>query len=196
MNYSNVKAGLNKLFLAELMTIAAGFSVAFNEEPLQIIGVVLGLLGAAAFIVNLRGLKQCALDDEGYKKAFNLSIAGLVVSLLVTILSVVQEDSVLSKSANEIQAVFNYLVAYMVLKTTAPILRSCEKNAEADYADKVRKLYTVAFVIAEVFSILADAFSDNAMVLVVVLVAIVAVIVLLVAQIRYIIFLRKSANAL
>ena len=185
MNFSNVKAGLNKLFLAELMTIAAGFSVAFNEEPLQIIGVVLGLLGAAAFIVNLRGLKQCALDD-----------VGLVVSLLVTILSVVQEDSVLSKSANEIQAVFNYLVAYMVLKTTAPILRSCEKNAEADYADKVRKLYTIAFVIAEVFSILADAFSDNAMVLVVVLVAIVAVIVLLVAQIRYIIFLRKSANAL
>ncbi len=196
MKYSHVKSGLGKLFLAELLTIAASFSITFNGETEKIIGIVLSFIGAAAFIVNLIGLKQCMRDDKAYQKAYICSIAGLLVWLAVTILSVILTKPEFTNYADNIEILFAFIVAFIVLKNTAPILRECGKEAEAKYADKVRWLYTGAFVIGELLSILANVISNDVLKTVAIFLAIAALIVLLVAQIKYIIFLRKSSNAI
>ena len=196
MKYPNAKSGLNKLFTAELLTIVSGLSVAFNGETVKVIGVLLGLLAVVAFVINLIGLKQCAKDDVGYMKAYKVAIAGLLVCLACTLVGAFGSNSAVGRAADEIQIVFTYLVAWMVLKTTAPLLRDCGKEAEAVYADKVRKLYTAAFIVSEVLRILVDFMTGDIMIAVVAIVAIVALVVLLAAQIKYIIFLRRSANAL
>lgn len=196
MKYPNAKSGLNKLFTAELLTIVSGLSVAFNGETVKFIGVLLGLLAVVAFVINLIGLKQCAEDDDGYKKAYKVAIAGLLVCLACTLVGAFGSNSAVVRATDEIQIVFTYLVAWMVLKTTAPLLRDCGKEAEAVYADKVRKLYTAAFIVSEVLRILVDFMTGDIMIAVVAILAIIALIVLLTAQIKYIIFLRRSANAL
>lgn len=196
MTYSNVKSGLSKLFLAEILTIISSFSIVFNGETVKTFGIVLSALGIAAFVINLVGLKQCALDDIGYKKAFRCTIAAIFVCLSIVILGVVMDNFALADRANEVQGVFNYLVAYMVLKTTADILRKRGKEAEAEYADKVRKLYTFAFIVSEVFGILSDTVVGSVVLILGFLLIVVAIIALLVAHIKYIIFLKKSSDAL
>lgn len=157
---------------------------------------MLSLLGTAAFVVNLVGLKQCALDDDGYKKAFRASIAAIFVCLGVVILDLVLDDSALAKSADQVQGLFNFLVAYSVLETTATILRKRGKDAEADYADKVRKLYMLAFIVSEAFGILSDTVVGSVVLITGLLFAVAAIATLLVAQIKYIIFLKKSSDSL
>lgn len=194
--YNNVKSGLNKLFIAELLAIASTFTIVFNGESIMPFGFALQLLGAVAFFLKLNGLKQCAYDDNAYRKPRNLAVAAFFVCLVVTILGGIFVGSAISKSVNEIQSVFNYLVAYSVLKATAPILRECGKEAEAAYADEVRKIYTISFVVSELLSITTDASAGAWVIAGTAIVALAAVIALLIAQIRYIIFLNKSSAAL
>lgn len=196
MIYSNVKAGLRKLFMAEILTIVSGLSIGLNGNNLDIISFVLGLVGVVAFIVSLFGLKQCSLDDVAYKKPFYFTIAALFVCLIVVIIGVVQNDSAIGESAEEIQGVFNFLIAYSIMKITAGILRKREKDAEAEYAEKARKLYTIAFIISEALLIVSDTSDSNVMIALTLILSIAALVLLVIAQIKYIIFLKKSSDAL
>ena len=192
MNYSNVKSGLNKLFVAEILTILSAFSVLFSDASLMIIGLLLGLLGLVAFIITLAGLKECARDDAGYRKAFYLTIVALLICILIAVLGTVWHNSVIAQGANEVMNFCGYLVAFLVLQTTAVILRKVGKEAEAVYAEKTKNLYTVAIVISIVLSATVDMFSG----VWVAVVALIALVVLIIAQIRYIILLKKASNAL
>lgn len=196
MRFPNVKQGLNKLFAAEIMTIISGFSVAVNGDNLAFLGTALALLGTAAFVVNIIGLRQCAIDEQGYKRPLTLTVAAIFVCLGMIILGVVLKNSYLSDGANEVQGLFNFLVAYEVLKTTAKILRESGKEADAKYADGVRKLFTAAFVVAEVFGLIADSVNGTGMLIAAILTAVASIIALLIANIKYIIFLKRSADAL
>ena len=196
MRFPNVKQGLNKLFAAEIMTIISGFSVAVNGDNLAFLGTALALLGTAAFVVNIIGLRQCAIDEQGYKRPLTLTVAAIIVCLGMIILGVVLKNSYLSDGANEVQGLFNFLVAYEVLKTTAKILRESGKEADAKYADGVRKLFTAAFVVAEVFGLIADSVNGTGMLIAAILTAVASIIALLIANIKYIIFLKRSADAL
>lgn len=196
MRFPNVKQGLNKLFAAEIMTIISGFSVAVNGDNLAFLGTALALLGTAAFVVNIIGLRQCAIDEQGYKRPLTLTVAAIFVCLGMIILGVVLKNSYLSDGANEVQGLFNFLVAYEVLKTTAKILRESGKEADAKYADGVRKLFTAAFVVAEVFGLIADSIDGTGMLIAAILTAVASIIALLIANIKYIIFLKRSADAL
>ena len=196
MRFPNVKQGLNKLFAAEIMTIISGFSVAVNGDNLAFLGTALALLGTAAFVVNIIGLRQCAIDEKEYKRPLTLTVAAIFVCLGMIILGVVLKNSYLSDGANEVQGLFNFLVAYEVLKTTAKILRESGKEADAKYADGVRKLFTAAFVVAEVFGLIADSIDGTGMLIAAILTAVASIIALLIANIKYIIFLKRSADAL
>lgn len=196
MRFPNVKQGLNKLFAAEIMTIISGFSVAVNGDNLAFLGTALALLGTAAFVVSIIGLRQCAIDEQGYKRPLTLTVAAIFVCLGMIILGVVLKNSYLSDGANEVQGLFNFLVAYEVLKTTAKILRESGKEADAKYADGVRKLFTAAFVVAEVFGLIADSVNGTGMLIAAILTAVASIIALLIANIKYIIFLKRSADAL
>lgn len=196
MRFPNVKQGLNKLFAAEIMTIISGFSVAVNGDNLAFLGTALALLGTAAFVVNIIGLRQCSIDEKGYKRPLTLTVAAIFVCLGMIILGVVLKNSYLSDGANEVQGLFNFLVAYEVLKTTAKILRESGKEADAKYADGVRKLFTAAFVVAEVFGLIADSIDGTGMLIAAILTAVASIIALLIANIKYIIFLKRSADAL
>ena len=196
MRFPNVKQGLNKLFAAEIMTIISGFSVAVNGDNLAFLGTALALLGTAAFVVSIIGLRQCAIDEKGYKRPLTLTVAAIFVCLGMIILGVVLKNSYLSDGANEVQGLFNFLVAYEVLKTTAKILRESGKEADAKYADGVRKLFTAAFVVAEVFGLIADSVDGTGMLIAAILTAVASIIALLIANIKYIIFLKRSADAL
>lgn len=150
-----------------------------------------------AFVLNLVGLKRCTKNEAEYNKPFYFTIAALVLCLFLTIVGVVKNDLSWAKGASELQGVMNYLVAYLILRTTAGVLRQCGKEKEAVSADELRNLYTVAFSIAVALNILLDSFTSNvASAVLGILVALAVAVVLFVAQIKYIIFLKKTADAL
>ena len=196
MKYENVKSGLSTLFTAELLTIVGSFSGTFNGEGKTAVALLLSLVTAAAFVLNLVGLKKCAKDKPDYNKPFNLTIAALVLCMGLTVLSVAVKDLAFARYANEIQSFMGYLVAFSVLKTTAPILKECGREAEATYADRTRQLYTAGIVLSVTFGALADNISGSTSVSSALVCGIMAVVILLVAEVRYIISLKKSSNAL
>lgn len=196
MKYENVKTGLSTLFTAELLTIVGSFSGTFSGQGKTTLALLFSLVTAVAFVLNLVGLKRCAKDKQDYNKAFNLTIAVLVLCIGLTVLSVAVRDLAFARYANEINAFLGYMVAFVVLKTTVPILRECGKEAEATYADKTRQLYTSGIVLSVTFGLLADSISDKASVSSALVCGIMAAVILLVAQIRYIISLKKSSEAL
>ena len=196
MSFINVSSGLKKMYIAELLTIISGLSIFFSDGKMIAIGITLAFLGLVAFFVTLSGLKQCALNEPAYKKPFRFTIAGILVCVAVAVLGEILNNPVLSDSTNEIQGVVNYLIVYMVLQITAEILQKCGKESEAAYAKKLRHLYTFAFILSEILSITSDRLEGEVAVAIILAVAAVSIVTLLIAQIRYIIFLKKSSNAL
>lgn len=193
--FANAKTGFKMLFISAILTIVGDCSVIFNGA--SVFGTILAAVGLVAFVLNLVGLKRCAKDEAEYNKPFYFTIAALILCLILTIVSAVKNDLTWATGANELQGVMNYLVAYLILKTTAGILRQCGKEAEAVSADKLRNLYTVAFSITVALNILGDVFASGVAATVLgLLLVLAAAVVLIVVQIKYIVFLKKTADVL
>lgn len=82
MTYPNVATGLKTLYQAKLVGL---ISIVLVIVPIvQVLAVAAMLI--AGFLA-LVGLAQCRKDDNGYRTAFNMVIAGLVTNLAASLVS-------------------------------------------------------------------------------------------------------------
>ena len=107
MTFPNAYRGVKKLFLAEIFTIVAGFVFfastlvtaivtnnpeATTEDLVKNIGYVIpvlcaGVLTLVAAVINIIGLVQASKDEAYFSFALFAVIAGVVVTILRTVLS-------------------------------------------------------------------------------------------------------------
>ena len=170
-NYSEVSRGLNKIFIGELLTIL-GF--------IPLLGWILSLVG---LILTLVGLNEAAHAEDGYRTAFQLGIAAVVLGVLSVFLPLV----------GLIGNILSLVVVYLVCNTTADILEAEGDPATAAKGRFVWKLYVVCTVIMVVCGLVA--LIPGAVILAG-LVIIPTAIASIVAGIQYLIFLYRAYNFL
>lgn len=184
-NLQEAKAGLNKLFIAQIGAIAC---VILALIP--VVGLVAGLAAWVFIILGILGLWQAGKDIEGCKTAFMLTIAGLVVVVLHTFL----QTGILGTILALADTLLDLAVIYFVCHSVGEVLTKNGSNDVAKLGNTVWLINLVCALVSVVVVILA---------LIPVLGAVIAgigsflvAIASLVGGVLYIMFLYKSSKAL
>lgn len=188
-NYPNAANGLKMMFWAQIVSI---FAAIFSSIPL--IGVIGSLAGIACYVITIMGVYVAGKDDEGFKKAFILTIAALGLSLVSVILSFIPiVGGILSSIVGIITSVIGLIVKFYIITTIAGILRNIGAN---DVADKGRTVWN-----AVMFCTIAGAIISLLMLIPIINIiasvfVVIVAIVEIIAAILYLIYLYKSYKAL
>lgn len=170
-NWSIAGSGLEKMFYGQILCL------------LTIIPLVGWIAGIAGLILFLVGLYQAAGADEGYRTAFYVEVAALVLSVLAVFIGVL--DILIS--------ILNLVLVYLVCTTTANLLMARGDPATAQRGMLVWKVNLVCMVVSVVCSILSIIPLVNLMALVVLIPTAIAG---LVGGILYLMFLYGSYHSL
>ncbi len=190
MSYlSNAAKGLKMMFWAQIVSI---FAAVFSAIPL--IGVIGSCGTAVCYLITIAGVYVAGKDDEGFKKAFILTIVSLVFSVIAVILGLIPLiGGILSSIISVLTSIFGLIVKFYIITTIAGVLRKIGAN---DVADRGRTVWWIVMLctvaraalslisLIPVINLLAPAFSA--------MIAIVEII----GTILYLIYLYKSYKAL
>ena len=161
MNFPNAYKGVKKLFIAEIISIAAGLVavvaavlalVGLQNEPALVaggtLGIVAGIAGLISFIFQLIGLFQGGRDSLQIKYAFFITIFGVVVGLVSAILSTLPANTGLTLTIRILDTLGNIAsvlaLAYILLGISALAAQLNDDAMEA----KGRKL---AFIVVGMY---------------------------------------------
>lgn len=174
---------------------AEGLKLMFYGEVLTIVSIVLllvptlsVLLTLAGGIVSMVGLYRAGEDDTGYRTAFELTIAKVVLNLLGLF-----TDGVLASLVSLCGSVAALLTVYFVCITTARILRAVGEETLAARGRTVWMINLVCTVVGGVIGLAAYIPLLNVLA---VLAAVLMAVVELVGYILYMMFLYGSCRAL
>lgn len=171
LDYTAAGRGLNKIFVGEILVILSF---------IPLLGAILALIGLILIMV---GLNEASAAAEGYRTAFWLGIASIVVtvlSLFLPILSLVSD-------------ILAFAIVYFVCITTADILDTNGDPATATKGRFVWKLYIVCTIIMVICGLLA---LIPGVAVLAALVIIPTAIASIVAGIQYLIFLYRASTFL
>lgn len=188
-NYPNVGKGLKMMFWAE---IAAIIAAVFSIIPL--IGLVGDIAGVVCGIIMIVGVYTAGKDDAGYKKAFLFTILSLIAAFAsgcVALIPVV--GTIVSNIIDVVLTIFDLVVTYYVITTTANILRGIGADDVAKKGMNVWKIVMVCAILGMILGLLAVVPFVGA--IAAVLLAVVAI-VEVIANILYLVFLFKSYKAI
>lgn len=166
-DYMLAGKGLNRMFIGEILCI------------LVIIPMIGGILALVGYVVALVGLYTASKADEGYRTAFFLTIATLILQF-IPILSV-------------LGSIFSIITTYLVCTTTARLLTEKGDTDTAARGLFVWKLYAACLVVSLVCTLLLLIPIINVMA---VLVNVVVAIATFVGGILYLIFLYRASDSL
>lgn len=175
--YPNAAEGLKLIFYSQIVSI-----IGTLLAVIPLVGVILILV---AGVMNLMGLNKAAADDDGYRTAFQLTIAAVILKLVGVF--------VLPNLLGQAASILSLAVLYFVCTTTARLLRSVDQHDLADRGELVWKINLVCTVVSVVCYILAYIPVLNVLAAIV---AVVVAIVSLVGAILYLLFLSKSYKVL
>ena len=195
MTYPNVATGLKTLYQAKLVGL---ISIVLVIVPIvQVLAVAAMLI--AGFLA-LVGLAQCRKDDNGYRTAFNMVIAGLVTNLAASLVSAYAGAEgfagICSNILSIATAVLSLASLYFVCITTNRLLK--EVAAAENLIDRgivVWKLNVVWAVILLVCYLLWM-IPGNIAAIIAGYLAIFAVIAQIIGTVLYILYLRNAYRAL
>lgn len=170
-DYTPVGKGLSKLFIAEILAI------------LSFIPLLGGILAIIALVLMLIGLNEASQAADGYRTAFTLSIASIVVEILGLFIPFM----------SLVGSILSFAVTYVVCTTTADILDWAGDPATAAKGRFVWKLYVVCTIIIVVCGVVA---MIPGLAVLAGLVLIPTVIASIVAGVQYLIFLYRASNFL
>lgn len=216
MSYENAQKGISKVFTAQVLQIiaalcgaitgvlgvvavaavaseSAGGAVA-SGIGVVIAGIAYVVLIIIAFIMQLVGLSTAGKDSEQIKKAFTISIIGLIVAILFGILK--------SFTAAWVGNIGDVIVAVLGLLVTYNVLFGCAGlNSElAEKASSTWKIYMCIIILdiaIVIVSLIMGALGVTAVSAVAGTILVVADAVLeIVAYIMFIVFLNKAKNTL
>lgn len=166
-DYSMAGKGLNRMFIGEILYILA------------IIPLIGGILALAGYIVMLVGLYTAGKADDGYRTAFFLTIASLILGF-IPFLSL-------------IGSIFNIITTYLVCTTTACLLTERGDLETAAKGLFVWKLYAACLVVSLVCALLLFVPLIN---VAAILMEVVVGIASLVGGILYLMFLYRASDSL
>ena len=195
MTYPNAATGLKTLYQARLVGL---ISIVLVIVPIvQVLAVAAMLI--AGFLA-LVGLAQCRKDDNGYRTAFNMVIAGLVTNLAASIVSAYAGAEGFAGICGNILSIATDVLSlaslYFVCITTNRLLK--EVAAAENLIDRgivVWKLNVVCTVILLVCYLLRM-IPGNIAVIIAGYLAIFAVIAQIIGTVLYILYLRNAYRAL
>lgn len=182
-NLQEAKAGLKKVFIAQIGAIAC---VILALIPL--VGLVAGLAAWVFIILNLLGLNQTGKDIEGCKTAFMLSIAYLVVSVLKTFLSTGILGTILAVAST----VLNLAVIYFVCTSVSEVMT---KNGAANIAQLGHIVWLINLICCAASVVITILALIPVLNVIAGIASILVVIANLVGLVLYIMFLYKSSEA-
>ena len=213
MTLPNAYKGVKKLFIAEILQIAAivllliglvAYGVAamdyeaFGKLTRGMTGVAIGslisicgalLLPFIAFILTLVGLNQASKDEHDYmRKAFLCTIWALILAVIASCLQGLQ---VLVGLAGFLRIVCRILEICMIVFSIMGVSEVTQNISRQDVADMGPKIITIAviaIVAATIASLLGSVVGGIA--------ATIAYILMLVAYITYFVFLARATSAL
>lgn len=199
MNYTNAKKGFKLLFIAEMLLIAGSVSDVFNETQLIWLSLITIAINFVAFLINLKGLKLMAKDDEGYKKAQTSTVAGIIITVVTAILAAVFENKEIGKIAtiicDDASSIAEYITACFVMKTSIDVMNKAGKYEFADKIGKTLSIYNTAYCICIILDMISD-FNLESVKMIFAAVGIVGVVIAIISQIKYYIFLKDMSNEL
>lgn len=195
MTYPHAAAGLKTVYQARLVGL---ISIVLVIVPIvQVLAVAAMLI--AGFLA-LVGLAQCRKDDNGYRTAFNMVIAGLVTNLAASLVSAYAGAEGFAGICSNILSIATDVLSlaslYFVCITTNRLLK--ETAAAKNLIDRgivVWKLNVVCTVILLVCYLLRMIHGNIAAIIAGYL-AIFAVIAQIIGTVLYILYLRNAYRAL
>lgn len=195
MTYPHAAAGLKTVYQARLVGL---ISIVLVIVPIvQVLAVAAMLI--AGFLA-LVGLAQCRKDDNGYRTAFNMVIAGLVTNLAASLVSAYAGAEGFAGICSNILSIATDVLSlaslYFVCITTNRLLK--ETAAAKNLIDRgivVWKLNVVCTVILLVCYLLRM-IPGNIAVIIAGYLAIFAVIAQIIGTVLYILYLRNAYRAL
>jgi energy-converting hydrogenase Eha subunit C len=195
MTYPHAAAGLKTVYQARLVGL---ISIVLVIVPIvQVLAVAAMLI--AGFLA-LVGLAQCRKDDNGYRTAFNMVIAGLVTNLAASLVSAYAGAEGFAGICSNILSIATDVLSlaslYFVCITTNRLLK--ETAAAKNLIDRgivVWKLNVVCTVILLVCYLLRM-IPGNIAAIIAGYLAIFAVIAQIIGTVLYILYLRNAYRAL
>ncbi len=141
--YPNASEGLKLLFYAQILIIVGTL--------LSLVPIVGSLIVLTGGILDLVGLHRAGQDDEGYRTAFMLSIASIVVNLLN---GFADSESFLASLLSVVSSLVSLGIIYFVCITTSNLLHSVGKEALSQRGITVWKINLVCTAVGVALTLL------------------------------------------
>lgn len=170
-NYAIAGSGLEKMFYGQILCILT---------VIPLVGWIAGIVGIVLFLV---GLHEAAGADEGYRAAFYVEIAMLVLNVLGNFIGIL----------DILTSLLTALAVYLVCAITANLLCAKGDSATAGWGRLVWKVNAVCVAVAVVCYILSIIPGVAVLALVVLIPTAIAS---LVGGILYMTFLYRASRSL
>lgn len=184
MQYTNAGPGLKKMFIAQIGSVICGVLLVI---PLINLIAMVGVL--VFLIISLIGLNQAGKDIAGCQKAFQFTIAQLVLSVISNFAG----SGFIGTLVSVAYSVMGFLITYFVCSSVAEVLRMRSYDDIASKGDLVWKINLVCYAVEIIVSVLSHIPLLN------ILTGpadIIVPVASLIAGILYITFLYRSSEAL
>ena len=212
MRFPNALKAVKKLFIAEIISIAAALVAVTSAILLAIpntglTGAGLALGGAiamiAVFVLQLIAMIQGGKDAEGFRTALWVTLIAIAVSITSAVLQSIEATkglTILISVMNAFVSVAGVLVIYIVLQTIAGLAKSLKDNELADKGNRLATYIVLLFAISILLGLVPSFFyktqlPDFVTVLFTIFGIVSAVIELLI-YINVLIFLRRAIRTL
>lgn len=183
-NLQNAGAGLKKMFIASVGAVVCAVLVI-----IPIVNII-AAIGAFVFaILSMVGLYGAGKDIEGCKKAFSLTIANIIVSVIGAFF----KSGILSALVAIVGYVLSFLVVYLVCTSVSEVMNQIGAAEVAKKGETVWKINAGCYGVLVLVAILGQI---PVLSVIAGVAAIIVAIISLVASILYMIFLNKSSQAL
>lgn len=146
MQYTNAGQGLKKMFIAQIGSVIC--SVLLFIPLINLIAMV----GVLVFlIISLVGLNQAGKDIGGCQKAFQFTIAQLVLSVILNFAG----NGFIATIVSVAYSVAGFLVTYFVCSSVAEVLRMRSYDDIASRGEMVWKINLVCYAVEIIVSVLS-----------------------------------------
>ena len=167
MKFPHAHAGVKKLFICEIIAIAASVlaivgailsAIGLKNEPLLLTGgslvLVSGIALVVVFVLQLVGLHQAGKDELQIKYAFCLTVLGIAVGIAASVLgSLTQTKTIQIVGAflSSAQTIAALLAAYYVLSGISTLAGKLGDKAMAKQGKALANWVIIFFLISIVF---------------------------------------------
>ena len=183
-NLQEAKAGLKKMFIAQVGSVAC---VVLMLIP--IVNLIAALATLVFLVLSIVGLYQAGKDIEGCKTAFMLTIANLVVNVLKTVFGA----GILGIILNLAQIVIALSSIYFVCTSVSEVMTKIGSSDVAKTGHTVWMINLICSAATAVITVLAVIPVLN---VIAGFAGYIVALVSLVGSVLYMLFLYKSSNAI